>query len=68
MSSRKYIDSLKVGDDLTFRAPGRSGRRKATRKVSGFRRTDSGVIYAVNVKQYGGRIDFPVRPREIIES
>lgn len=67
MSSRAHIDSLEVGDDLTFKAACRSGCRKATRKVSGFRRDDLGVIFAVNVKSYQGWTDFAVLRREVIE-
>ena len=52
---------MKVGDEITFRSPTRSGSRKATRKVTGFR--DYG---AVTVTRFHGWKDFAVKLEEII--
>lgn len=52
---------MKVGDEITFRSPTRSGSRKATRKITGFR--DYG---AVTVTKYHGWTDFAVKLDEII--
>ena len=57
--------NMKIGDYITFKSPTRSGTKKATRKITGFR--DYGDFdKAVLVTQYHGWKKFAVRLDEII--
>lgn len=57
--------NMKIGDYITFKSPTRSGNRKATRKITGFREYDE-FDTVVLVTQYHGWKDFAVKPYEII--